>query len=74
MMIDSLGASSVLRNARIQREIFDTTNQAHLESLQQFLETGNWGKIQFYTEAPYITVPETVLRKIALAFIKDKQC
>jgi hypothetical protein len=64
---DYLGGSNVLRKARIPREYFDPQNSKHMESLDAFLETGNWGKIQFYAEAPYVTVPETVLRKVARA-------
>ena len=62
---DSLGQSGILRNARIERAEFDPTRKEHLESLREFLNTGSWGKIQFYPEAPYLNVPETVLRKTA---------
>jgi hypothetical protein len=64
---DFLGGSGILRYARITREEFNPTDGNHLESLRTFLATGNWGLIQFYAEAPYLTVPETVLRKMANA-------
>lgn len=70
MVVDSLGVSDVLRRARVYREEFDVNNKEHLLSLDTFLKTGNWGKIQFFAEAPYVTVPETVLRKIATAYIQ----
>ena len=62
---DFLSGSGILRNARIIREEFDPTKYEHLESLRAFLNTGNWGVVQFYPEAPYLNVPETVLRKMA---------
>ena len=62
---DTLSQSGILRNARIERAEFNPTKKEHLESLREFLDTGNWGKIQFYPEAPYLNVPETVLRKVA---------
>lgn len=70
---DSLGGSNVLREARIPREYFDTQNSKHMKSLKCFLDTGNWGSIQFFVEAPYVTVPETVLRKVAKAVLDGKQ-
>lgn len=69
---DMLGQSGVLRNARIVREEFDPLNGDHRDSLREFLETGNWGKIQFYPEAPYLNVPETVFRKIASWALENK--
>jgi hypothetical protein len=69
---DFLGMSNILREARIPRECFDPKNTAHLKSLKMFLDTGNWGEIQFYAEAPYVTVPETVLRKVAQAALKGE--
>ena len=63
--IDVLGSSGILRNGRVTRVEFDPTDSDHRDSLSEFLETGNWGKIQFYPEVPYLNVPETVLRKIA---------
>lgn len=68
---DFLGGSNKLRDARITRECFDPTNGMHLESLRSFLSTGNWGVVQFYPEAPYLTVPETVLRKMASAGLSN---
>jgi hypothetical protein len=65
--VDTLGYSGILRKARITREEFDPLVNEHLDSLRLFLDTGNWGTVQFYPEAPYTTVPETVFRKIAHA-------
>lgn len=52
-----------LQRAFVQRETFDPTNAAHLESFDTFIKTGNWGDIQFYVELPYNEVPMTVLMK-----------
>lgn len=65
MLTDMLGNSGVLRNNGMKREEFDTNNPKHLASAKHFLETGNWGEVQFYPELPYLNVPETVLRKLA---------
>jgi hypothetical protein len=69
---DMLGQSGILRNARIVREEFDPLNSDHRDSLREFLDTGNWGKIQFYPEAPCLNVPETVLRKMAHWALENK--
>jgi hypothetical protein len=69
---DMLGQSGILRNARIIREEFDPLCSDHRDSLREFLDTGNWGKIQFYPEAPYLNVPETVLRKLAIWALENK--
>lgn len=63
--VDMLGVSGVLRGSRVPRTEFDPTNGDHLASVRTFLATGNWGQIQFYPEAPYVSVPETVFRKLA---------
>ena len=56
--------SDILRRARlVNREIFDPTNEAHIESFKIFLRTGNWGEIQFYPEVPYTEAPATVMAK-----------
>ena len=57
--------SKTLRNASVPRQDFDPENETHRESLSNFLNTGNWGKVQFFAEPPYVSVPETVLRKMA---------
>lgn len=69
---DMLGQSGILRNARIERVEFDPLDGDHRDSLREFLDTGNWGKIQFYPEAPYLNVPETVLRKLAHWALENK--
>jgi hypothetical protein len=71
MFNDALGGSRALRNAKISREEFNPTDGTHLASLRKFLDTGNWGNIQFYPEAPYVTIPETVLRKMAEFGLKN---
>ena len=63
--------SKALRNARIPRQEFNPADASHRESLKNFLETGNWGKIQFFAEPPYLSVPETVLRKMAAKALAD---
>jgi hypothetical protein len=55
--------SKILKGNQIKREIFNPRNKAHQDSLRKFLETGNWGDIQFFVESPYVTVPQTVMRK-----------
>jgi hypothetical protein len=62
--------SKILKGNQVKRENFNPKNKAHLESFKKFLSTGNWGKIQFYVEAPYVTVPETVLRKFCMHQLK----
>lgn len=62
---DMLGKSGLLRKSTlVKREDFDPTNIDHLKSLRCYVETGNWGDVQFYIELPYTTVPETVMRKM----------
>ena len=56
---------SILNRTFINRETFDPTNEAHLESLQHFIRTGNWGSVQFFAELPYCEVPMAVLMKFA---------
>ena len=63
---DVLNLSSVLRKASVNRVSFDPQNEVHLESLQVFLRTGNWGAVQFYCEQPFTDVPMTVLMKYAM--------
>lgn len=65
-MLDPLGGSSILRKRPVTREIFDPNNRLHRESLQHFLKKSCWKGPQFYVEYPCSTVPETVLRKMAL--------
>lgn len=60
-------AADVLRRARlVRREIFDPTNESHVESFKVFLVTGSWGDIQFYPEDPYTEAPATVMSKYAM--------
>lgn len=66
---DVLANSTILRENRIPRVFFDPSNLEHVQSLNAFLDTGVWGKIQFYVEGPCTTVPETVLRKVAKHFV-----
>lgn len=57
---------SVLSRARpVQREMFDASNPLHVESLESYLRTGNWGEVQFWSELPYHDAPSTVLAKFA---------
>lgn len=64
---DFLNNSTVLRKHMINRQVFDPQNPEHLQSLDQFIRTGNWGTIQFYCEHPFTDVPMTVLMKFAAA-------
>ena len=65
-----LMTSNTLRRAAIPREFFDVQNSEHIKSAKQFLQTGQWGKIQFFVEAPFTNVPDTVLRKLALRMVE----
>lgn len=60
---DFLNNSSSLRKHSIERTNFDPNHIAHIASLRKFIETGNWGDIQFFCESPYTDVPTTVLMK-----------
>lgn len=60
-----LMTSNTLRRAVISREFFDPVNPVHIQSAKQFLENGKWGKTQFFVEAPFTNVPDTVMRKLA---------
>jgi len=60
-----MNRSTVLRRHGSGRAHFDPTNEAHVESMRTFVSTGNWGKQQFYPEAPFTDVPTTVLMKYA---------
>lgn len=62
---DCLNLSTLLRRQSVNRVFFDPSLQSHLDSLDVFLRTGNWGEVQFYCEHPYIDVPMTVLMKFA---------
>ena len=62
---DFLNTSTSLRRANPNRVFFNPENQLHVDSLKEFLRTGNWGKFQFYCEAPYTDVPMTVLMLFA---------
>lgn len=62
---DFLLRSTQLRRHGLSRAFFNPKNKAHRDSLKKFIETGNWGDVQFYPEFPYIDVPMTVLMKLA---------
>lgn len=62
---DFLYNSTILKRASVNRQHFDPTNVEHLESLKVFINTGNWGKVQFFVEYPFSDVPMTVLMKFA---------
>lgn len=59
--LDFLNASTALRQAGSHRVFFNPENQQHVDSLQHYLRTGNWGRFQFFCEAPFTNVPMTVL-------------
>lgn len=58
-------SSSIFNAPIIHREHFDPTKEAHIKSMKYFIQTGNWGAVQFLPELPYIEVPMTVLMKFA---------
>lgn len=55
---------------RPQRVHFDPKNKAHIESFKAFLSTGMWGEVKFECEAPFLSVPEYVMRKYATHMLK----
>jgi len=61
-----ISAAASLRQPLIERVCFDPTDPTHLESLDVYLKTGNWGAVQFFPELPFVEVPITVLTKFAL--------
>jgi len=67
---DFMSRSTNLRRHGLARAIFDPTNPAHQASLKKFIETGNWGTVQFYPEFPFTDVPMTVLMKMAAHTLK----
>jgi hypothetical protein len=62
---DFLSKSTILRRAGVNRQFFDPDNPDHVDSLRTFINTGNWGAVQFYCEFPFTDVPMTVLMKFA---------
>lgn len=62
---DFLNKSTILRRASVNRQHFDPNNSDHIDSLRTFINTGNWGSVQFYCEFPFSDVPMTVLMKFA---------
>lgn len=66
VLADTKQKSSILKKAHTPREFFDPKNKKHRESFKKFLTTGGWGDIHFFAELPYVTVPETVMRKFCL--------
>jgi hypothetical protein len=59
---DSQYLSRVLKP--IPRVVFDPTNSKHRQSFAEFQRNGRW-TMMFYAEWPHVTVPGTVLNKIA---------
>lgn len=55
----------------VERVNFNPSDPKHRKSLKKFLINGSWDKVQFNVEEPYVTVPETVLRKYALHCLKQ---
>ena len=67
-VVRSFGNSAISPNristmVKINRVTFDPKKKEHLESVKTFIETGNWGAVQFYCEFPFTDVPMTVLMK-----------
>ena len=63
--------SRLLKKNQVRREPFDPENREHQLSLKNFISTGNWKDVQFFAEFPYITVPETVTRKMVMYTLKN---
>ena len=66
---DFLNRSTILRHTNPNRTTFDPHNGEHLESLRQFIKTGNWGSVMFHCEFPFTDVPTTVLMKYTGAML-----
>jgi hypothetical protein len=63
----------VLKQPQVNRQKFDPANPLHIKSFQYFIQTGNWGDIQFFAELPYNEVPMTVLMAYAQATLGFKR-
>lgn len=59
------------RTKLVNREVFDPKNKEHIKSFKCFVDTGNWGDIQFFEEAPFTTVPDTVTHKYLKMSLKE---
>lgn len=70
---DFLNQSTALRRVGATRTFFNPKDQQHIDSLKHFLRTGNWGKFQFFCEAPFTDVPMTVLITFAAAGLNVKR-
>lgn len=66
----SISPNIISTLSRVNRVTFDPSKKAHLESVKTFMETGNWGDIQFFCEYPYTDVPMTVLTKFTAFKLK----
>jgi hypothetical protein len=71
LTIDHL-QSKILIGSRIKRESFDPENKDHLKSYLKYINSGNWGEVHFFSEAPFVTVPATVNHRYALHTLKEK--
>lgn len=54
----------------VNRQRFDPRKKEHLESVKKFIETGNWGSVQFFCEPPFTDVPMMVLTHYAAFKLK----
>jgi hypothetical protein len=67
-------ATILNRTKLVNREVFDPSKRDHVLSLMKFIETGNWGSVQFFEETPYTDVPATVMNKyLRHAFCLQKE-
>lgn len=66
----SMSNSINLQKHGIKRVNFNPKDAAHLRSMKTFIESGNWGKVQFLPEFPYNDVPTTILMKFATYSLK----
>lgn len=55
--------------SRIPREHFDPENSEHRIAYAQFIEHGKWTR-QFFVEEPHLSVPHTILHKLAMHAIR----
>lgn len=56
---------NALKKPFVNRQTFNPENPAHLASFTYFIQTGNWGDVQFFAELPYNEVPMTCMMKFA---------
>jgi hypothetical protein len=58
---------------KLPRVKFDPSNIEHVRSYNNFVKTGAWGDIQFFSELPHLNVPTTVSNKFINYHLEQAQ-